>query len=878
LLDAPGKENDMRRAEATPVRRRRPLATAARKRAPAAKASGKARAPRALALYNAKRNFGVSAEPRGEKAKSAGHSFVIQQHDATRMHYDFRLELDGVLLSWAVPKGPSLDPSDKRLAVQTEDHPVSYKNFEGNIPEGEYGGGPVIVWDRGTWTPEGDARAALKKGHLTFTLDGEKLQGRFSLVRLRGPVAEGPKSNWLLMKRSDEHVRSGKAAQVTLLRPESVITGRTVQQVGTGEAAPKPARKTKGARATPPKPTAARMPKLDHIEPQLATLVDRPPDDRNWVYEIKFDGYRMMASIDHGKVQLRSRNNLDWTSTLPDIAKDLGKLRIQQAIIDGELCYIDEQGRSSFQHLQNALPRGLGKPGKPEHLVFYVFDVLFQDGADVRQETLLERKQRLRLILGSKPPARLRYSDHLEADGRTALLHACSTGLEGLIAKRPDAPYRSGRGRDWLKLKCQQRQEFVIVGMIRASGTRQGFRSLVLATRDGGGLKYAGRVGTGFSVESLRQLAAMLAPRSVEKSPLADPPRLPGVTWVKPDLVCEIEYTEMTADGSLRHPSFQGLRQDKSGAQVQREKPLPVAKLKAASTARPAKSADTMDGDSVGGVRISHPDRVMDAASGLTKLELARYHEQVSGLFMPYATNRPLALVRCPQGDAHQCFFQKHKMPGVGPHVQAARIAGQEVLYVDEPVGVLELVQFNVVEFHGWGVSMSDPRHPDWIVVDLDPDTSLKFSDVVDAALEVRDALAGLKLKSWVKTTGGKGLHVVVPLQPRADWTTVKDFAQAVARTLEQQNPARYVATMSKARRAGKIFVDYLRNGEGATAVLPYSPRSRPGAPVAMPVAWKDIAKLDPKEFTLRKALAWLRKRKADPWKDFLGTRQRLPG
>ena len=871
--------------------------------------STKARTPRALSRYNAKRDFDVTSEPPGTAGAKDGRSFVIQQHDATRMHYDFRLELGGVLLSWAVPKGPSLDPSQKRLAVQTEDHPVSYQEFEGHIPEGEYGGGPVIVWDRGTWTPEADPRAGMKKGHLAFSLEGEKLHGRFSLVRIRGPVMSGPKSTWLLMKHSDEHERRGKEAEVTVLQPNSVVSGRAVSELADAAASK---RKAPAKAATAAKPVArgklstraakkitaktatrSRMPDLDDVEPQLATLVDRPPHGAQWVHEIKFDGYRMLAAISRGKVRLRSRNHLDWTAALPGIAKALGKLKVSEALLDGELCFIDENGKSDFQRLQNALPRGLDKGGTPENLSYFLFDLLHHDGEDLRGQPLLERKQRLRKLLGSKPPAPLIYSDHLEADAGPALLQACAAGLEGLIAKRGDAPYREGRSQDWLKLKCHKRQEFVIVGMIRASGSRQGFRSLVIAMRDGKQLKFAGRVGTGFSEQSLRDIASLLAKRVVEKSALDSPPRIAGVVWVKPDLVCEVEYTEMTSDGSLRHPSFQGLRQDKSAREVRREEAVATTRVEraAGSTSkaagpkrRPAPSSATKSKAGAGsgepvvaGVRISHPEREMDHASHTTKLELARYHEQISDWLMPYAGRRPLSLVRCPQGDAQQCFFQKHTMPGIGAHVRRGRVGKNEVLFVEDQIGVIELVQFNAIEFHGWGAPMAHPDQPDWMVIDLDPDTTLKFSDVVEAALEVRDALSGLKLESWVKTTGGKGLHVTVPLKRKAQWDEVKEFAHALATALESQNPKRYVANMAKAKRVGRIFVDYLRNGQGSTAVLPYSPRARPGATVAMPVAWKDLGKIDPRDFTVRSTPEWLAKRRVDPWKDFLGSRQVLP-
>lgn len=907
-----------------------------------ATAAPRRRTPAALKRYNEKRRFDVTSEPRGEAAaRSRGDAFVVQQHDATRMHYDFRLELDGVLLSWAVPKGPSLSPDDKRLAVQTEDHPVAYRNFEGNIPHGEYGGGPVIVWDRGRWKPDGDARAALKKGHLTFSLDGEKLKGRFSLVRTRSGPKQGPKSQWLLFKRSDEHVRSGAEAEITQREPNSVISGRSVKRVGDALAG-KPRRaaaaseSTRSAKAKPPAKAAkqagkaSKQPALSSIEPQLATLVDRPPSTGRWVYEIKYDGYRMLASLDRGKVQLRSRNQLDWTRTFPGIAEALAKLDVASAVLDGEVCYVTEDGRSSFQDLQRVLPRGGGeiRADQQKQLAFYVFDVLHHDGVDVRDEPLVDRKLRLKILLGKKPPWPLVYSDHIEGDGHTAFTQACANGLEGLIAKRRDAGYHSGRSADWLKLKCHKRQEFVIVGYT-ASQARAGFRSLLLGVREGKALRYCGKVGTGFDQALLEDIGARLHKLVIDEPAVDDPPRMRDAIWVKPQLVCEVEYTEMTRDGALRHPSFQGLREDKPARQVKREKAVPVDAIededmqanrtdtetakpkrgKAARLSSPRKRGSSRAGaagddeeapDSrlrgndrvssassrksrggstaeIGGVRISHADRVMDEASGLTKRELAEYHEFVAPLLLPYAQRRPIALVRCPQGDAQQCFFQKHKLPGLGDEVKKARIAGNEVIYVENASGILELVQFNAIELHGWGATMDAPDKPDWIVIDLDPDTALKFSDVVEAALEVRENLTRIGLTSFVKTTGGKGLHLVVPLQPHADWDTVKGFAQAIASTMAEQQPDRYVANMSKAKRKGRIFIDYLRNGQGSTAVLPYSPRARPGATIAMPIEWKDIRKLDPKEFTVRSAQRWLKKRKRDPWAELLGMRQRLP-
>jgi bifunctional non-homologous end joining protein LigD len=629
----------------------------------------------------------------------------------------------------------------------------------------------------------------------------------------------------------------------------------------------------------------SKPPRIEDIEPQLATLVDRPPSSGRWIYEIKFDGYRLLARIEKNTATLRSRNNLDWSNTFPAVRDALQKLKASSAVLDGELCYVLEDGRTSFQRLQKALPRGGGDVPRHEQkrLVFYIFDVLFLDGVDVSQMSLLDRKDRLKTLLGKKPAWPLAFSDHFEGDGHTALGQACQSGLEGLIAKRADAPYASGRNTSWLKLKCHKRQEFVIVGMLPAEGARIGFRSLLLASREGGQLKYNGKVGTGFDHKLLRDIGRQLQSRVIDEPAVTNPPRIRNVIWVKPDLVCEVEFTEMTEDGSLRHPSFQGLRQDKPARQVVRESATPIAEVEASPTAKKKAAAKakftaaTAASDSVDGVRISHPDRVIDPKSGLSKGELARYHEQIAEWMLPYADNRPLALVRCPQGNAQQCFFQKQKMTGLSEAVRRDQLAGHEILYTRSARGLIEMVQFNAIEFHGWGSTMADPDRPDWIVMDLDPDVGLPFSEVVDAALELKGLFEEMGLTTFVKTTGGKGLHVVVPLTPEKDWDTVKGFTHALAQTLEAHSPQRYVATVSKAKRTGKIFVDYLRNGQGATAVLPYSSRARPGATVAMPVAWKDIQHVDPREFDVRSAVQWVRKRRKDPWAEFFATRQKLP-
>jgi len=827
----------------------------------------------ALQAYNAKRDFDITLEPPGKTHRGkAGFAYVIQQHGATRMHFDFRLELDGVLLSWAVPKGPSLSVHEKRLAVQTEDHPLDYRHFEGEIPHGEYGGGPVIVWDRGTWQPDGDPHHGLDKGHLSFVIDGEKLHGRFQLLRVRGrrkAPERGLKSQWLLVKRDDEHARSGADAEPTQQMPRSVISGKTVQQIGNGT-----------GDAACDKTGDAPMPSLDSIEPQLAQWVDGLPRAGRYRYEIKFDGYRLLAMIDGGRAQLRSRNGLDWTTHFPAVRDALAALPARDAIVDGELCYVRDDGHTDFQQLQHAFGLRGSKGRLPQHaivdphLVLYLFDLLYCDGVDWRDRPLDQRKQRLAALLSAQAARSvLRYSDDLQGDARSLLTQACRLGLEGLIGKRADAPYRSGRSRDWIKLKCQQRQEFVIVGY-RPSKARPGFASLLLAQRRDGRLRYAGKVGTGFDEAQLRRLNTQLRGLERDAPPIDDAPRERGLVWVEPQRVCQVRYTEITRDGSLRHPSFEGLRVDKAAAEVEPEvaEPAPGSRQTRRhnagrrSQSRTKASADASGQNTrIAGVSISHPDRVMDEASGLNKRQLAEYHERLGDAFLRYAAQRPLALVRCPQGDAQACFFQKHMTPGIGARVQSLDLDGLPALAVRDLAGVIELVQFNAMEFHGWGAPLPGAARPDWLIFDLDPDTTLAFSNVVDSALELRDILRDVGLPSFVKTTGGKGLHVVVPLQPRAGWAEVKAFSQHVAQTLADQQPQRYVATMSKAQRRGRIFIDYLRNGRGATAVLPYSPRARPGAPVALPMDWKQLRGLDPQEFRVDNAQQWLRRRR-DPW------------
>jgi bifunctional non-homologous end joining protein LigD len=880
-----------------------------------------------LERYNEMRDFGVTAEPPGDVGRSrSGHSFVVQKHAARRLHYDFRLEHEGVLKSWAVPKGPSLSPKDRRLAVQTEDHPVDYRDFEGTIPEGEYGGGPVIVWDRGEWTPVGDPDEGLRKGRLEFVLEGGKLHGRFMLVRLAddgrargrgGKKNGGAKTSWLLMKRTDEHVREGRQAEIVTAMPESVLTGRTIEDVAAGvpavprrsNATKSRAKRTKASKAGATKTRAAegqkapraapargaKVPAFSSIAPALALLVDDVPTGEAWVYELKYDGYRAIATLDGGEVRIATRSGKDWTDSFPEVAAALSHVRARNAVFDGEIAHVLEDGRTDFQHLQNALSFG-----DRQRLVYFVFDLLFYDGVDLRGEPLTFRKNKLRTILaGEKPP--LRMGDHVTGNGEAFLHEACRIGLEGIIAKRADAPYRSGRGRDWLKIKCQRRQELVIAGYTLPKGSRKGLGALLLAVCEGGAFRYAGKVGTGFTEASLAKLHRALTSRVVEEPPVVGAPPMRDAVWVRPELVCQVRFTEWTRDGVLRHPAFEGLREDKNPREVVRETSSPTAtalrgqtsdraakKTTAKKTTAKKTTAKRDEKVTVAGVAISHPDRVLDPASGIRKQDLARYHEAVVDWLLPFAKKRPLMLVRCtdaitggfPQrrgrSQRASCFVQKHSGRGLLENIGRAEIEGEEVLYVTKPRDVIELAQLSTVEIHGWGSRLPRWDRPDWVVFDLDPDEGLSFARVVEAAREVKDELSRLGLESFVKTTGGKGLHVVVPLTPKHDWTLIRAFAEAIAEGLVRRAPDRYVATMSKAKRAGKIFVDWFRNGKGATAILPYSPRAREGATVALPIAWRDLGSVDPRELTVLTVPALLARRRSDPWRDLLEINQTL--
>ena len=839
--------------------------------------------------YRKKRDFKRTPEPAGRiHSQGPQRLYVIQKHAATRLHYDLRLEEAGVLKSWAVPKGPSLDPKEKRLAVQVEDHPIEYGGFEGVIPEGEYGGGRVQVWDRGSWTPEGDPHEGLRKGKLKFHLQGEKLRGGWNLVRMHGRagVAEKGKTNWLLIKEADEEAAPQDQRDIVQERPESVLSGRRIEDMGKEPESVWHSNRDQSTSASksaidPSRIKGGRKASLPQLMPfQLATLTDRSPVGDEWLHEIKLDGFRMQCRIEKGKAQLLTRTGQDWTHRFTDVAKAASRLPLRAALFDGELVALQPDGRSSFQLLQGALSEGADGT-----LAYYAFDLLYLDGYDLSDVPLLTRKEMLKRVLESEPKdGAFRYSDHVIGGGQAFHEAACRLGLEGMIAKRKNAPYQPGRGGDWLKVKCLQRQEFVIGGFTDPSGSRTGFGALLIGAYEGNALIYAGRVGTGFNTGLLKTLAARLQRLERPQSPFKN--RVPGplrdVHWVKPNLVAEIAFTEWTSDGVLRHPSFQGLREDKKVTDVKREipqpppddsAPPPKADRKAAS--RPSVHVE------IAGIRLTHPTRILYPQQGVTKQDLARYYESIAEWVLPHLTGRPVMVVRCPEGAGKDCFHQKHMNRMVPAAVKSIDIkeesgASSAYLMVDDLPGLISLVQMGALELHVWGARAPRLENPDRMVFDLDPDEGLPWARVTEAAELIKDRLATMKLDSWVKTTGGKGLHVVVPLTGKQTWEEVKGFSQALAERLVKEAPDRYTSKMSKAGRRGKIFIDYLRNSRGATAVAAYSTRSRAGATVSVPVRWEELSRLTLDEFTVKTVPRRLKMLKEDPWEDLWTVRQSI--
>lgn len=862
-----------------------------------------------LKTYKAKRRFGVTTEPEGKvgrkKDRAQKLAFVMQKHAARRLHYDLRLELDGVMKSWAVTRGPSLVPSEKRLAVAVEDHPIDYNTFEGTIPQGEYGGGTVMVWDRGTWTPEHDAHKGLKKGHLSFFIEGEKLRGLWHLVRLHKRPGE-TRENWLLIKSDDEEARTTRDRDILDEASLSVKTGRAMDEIAAD--AKKPAKKTAAktrktaankTKAVKRKRTIAASAKAmrkvasvtagdplpGFVKPCLATLADKAPDSGNWIHEIKFDGYRLQARLDHGKVNLRTRNGLDWTKKFPALAKAVAALKADRALIDGELVVEDPEGVSSFSLLQQEL-----KSGRQDRLVFYAFDLLHHDGADLRKQALLKRKDALAALLKSAPDGgAIRLSESIDEAGSVLLNHACRMHLEGIISKRNDAPYHSGRGHDWLKTKCTDRQEFVIAGFAPATNDARAVGALVLGVFDKGKLRYAGRTGTGFTETSARDLCRKLTALKRTRTPFdavpAEERGRRGPVWVEPKLVAEVDFHGWTHGDRIRHASYQGLREDKTATEIVHETPDKVAAAanKSATASKrsapvgktePRKNAKAV----VGGITLTHPDRVYWEDAGVTKRDLAEYYSAVWKWMRPHIAGRPISLLRCPEGAAGQCFFQKHAAAGIKTdHLHLVSEKGDKIISIDDLDGLLSLVQAGVLEFHTRGTTAGDLGNADRLVFDLDPGPGTGWKDVVAAARDVRARLEQLKLKSFLKTSGGKGLHVVLPIEP-TPWAEAKIFAQALAGAMAADDPDLYVATATKAKRNKRIFIDYLRNSRDATAVAPYSTRARPGAAVSVPIEWSELGSVkSADQFTVLNLPARLKRQRKNPWATIGRYRQKLP-
>lgn len=812
-----------------------------------------------LEPYRRKRDFTKTPEPEPERArpaKSGKPVFTVQKHDARRLHYDLRLEHGGVLWSWAVTRGPSLVPGEKRLAVRTEDHPLGYATFEGTIPKDQYGGGTVLLWDRGTWQAHGDAEKGLEKGHLEISLRGERLGGRWHLVRMATRPRER-RENWLLIKSEDSHARGPDDPDILEEHETSVLSGRDLAQIAAG-ATPRKSGRKRGEKARPD-------PSPGFVEPALAILRPAAPAGGKWLHEIKFDGYRIQAHLQDGKVRLLTRGNLDWSERFGKrIPRALAPLA-GEAVLDGEIVVEDGSGSSDFGLLQADLSEG-----RSDRFLYYLFDLLHLDGHDLRPLPLVERKAELeRLLEGAPEP--LRYSAHFEEEGEVMLRHACRLSLEGLISKRRTDPYRSGRTASWIKSKCLNRQEFVILGYTPSTVSDSAIGGLLLGVRENDDFVPVGKVGTGFSRKVAEDLFRRLEPLGRKTAPTKvklDAALKRNTRFVEPELVAEVEFVSWTRDGLIRHASFRALREDKQPEEIRREGGAaeggPVDRPKAVEA-------------------LTHPDRLYWPEAGITKAGLADYHLAVWRFMAPHLVNRPLALKRCPNGYEGQCFFQKHAWRGQSREILRKTDPLDEskdptLIAIDSLAGLIGLVQGGALEIHSWQSSLDDLERPDQIVMDLDPDEGVAIEDVIAAAREVRDRLDAFGLPSFVKTTGGKGYHVVAPLKPSAGWDEVKGFAKGIAEAMAGDSPDRFVATISKAKRRSRILVDYLRNGRGATAIVPYGSRARQGAPVSMPIDWEDLGpEIRPDFYTVENAPAWLARRENDPWAGFRKAARPLP-
>jgi bifunctional non-homologous end joining protein LigD len=845
-------------------------------------------AQRKLARYRAKRNFGRTSEPSGRRPRSRAadvRRFVVQKHAARRLHFDLRLELDGVFRSWAVTKGPSLDPRVKRLAVEVEDHPLDYGDFEGTIPQGEYGGGTVQLWDRGLWAPLPGvrARAALKSGQLKFLLAGERLKGEWVLVRLKRDRGARNRNNWLLIKHRDRYARDD--GDRLLKSDRSIASGRRMAQIAAGKGerpTPFMTRRAAGGRkrqagGAPARVTGARRSDRrsappEFVAPQLARLVERAPSEPGWGHEIKFDGYRMQMRVADGRPRIRTRKGLDWTHKFSEIAHDGG--RLPDCLVDGEIVALDGRGVPSFSALQAALMEE-----QTGELIFFLFDLLHADGIDWRDRPLTERKARLaKLIDASGLEARLRFVEHFETAADAIVRSACRMALEGIVSKRLDAPYRSGRGDAWVKTKCRAGHEVVIGGWTVRDGH---LRSLLAGVHKDGRLTYVGRIGTGFGERTVRPLLKRLKPLAARDSPFEGenaPRKTAEIRWAKPKLVAEIEFAGWTGDGMIRQAAFKGLREDKPATDVEAEKPV--------AQRRGKRVKDSASRNVVRAVAISNPDKALwpDAGDGrpVTKLDLARYLDAAGPWMLEHIRARPCSIVRAPDGIGGQRFFQRHAMPGTSSLIGLVKISDERKPYlrIDSVEAIVAIGQSGGIELHPWNCEPGKPAVPGRLVFDFDPAPGVPFGRVIEAAREARERLEAIGLAAFCKTTGGKGLHVVVPLaQSRGaplDWKAAKEFARAFCVQMAADSPERYVVNMSKKARTGRIFLDYLRNGEKATAVAPLSPRARDGAPVSMPIGWNQVRKgLDPAKYTIRTAMRLLAQGRA--WSAYGRSARPLP-
>jgi bifunctional non-homologous end joining protein LigD len=897
---------------------------------PAKKVSAADEVDAQLKRYREMRNFGVTAEPAGGSGKKSAVKdagslpFVIQKHAASHLHYDFRLGWNGVLKSWAVAKGPSYNVKDRRLAVQVEDHPMEYGGFEGTIPKGQYGGGTVMVWDQGTWRPQAgheDVDAGLRDGSLKFEMFGKKMKGRWTLVRMGGKAAHESKPNWLLIKEHDEFERGPEDEAVTEAEPDSAVTGRSLEEIAAqedhvwnsketktkgqawfrkdeGKAEPAAAKVNEPRLAEMKSGTAAKLKECkkekqpEFVAPELAMEGTEPPSGSEWLHELKLDGYRVQARKSGSEVKLLTRKGLDWTHRMPAVAEAVGRVSAKDATLDGEVVVLGADGNSNFAELQAAFQNDAKHP-----LTYFVFDLLHLDGKNTRELGLRERKELLAGILPEGDEA-LRLSEHLETDGGVMFRHACELHAEGIISKRAGAAYRSGRGGDWLKSKCLREQELVVAGFTNSTEGDDRVGSLLLGYYEDGKLVYAGRTGTGFTQKLKRELRKKLGAMEVKAAAFAKVPAEAKrrAIWVKPELVAQVRFATWTADNLVRQAAFLGLREDKPAKEVVREEatvaPTPkrhgaashkVPEAKAAAKVETAKAGAKVRAAKVDvPIRLTHPEKVLDPESGLTKRQLAEYYWAVAEQMLPHIAGRPLSLVRCPEGAGKPCFFQKHVNAMLPPGIEAVDVPDKKTgvaepyITLDTKEALAGLAQMGVLEVHPWGSKNGALEHPDRLIFDLDPDESIDWETLAGAAAEVRKRLKKAGLESFLKLTGGKGLHVVAPIEPELGWNEVKEIAHKFVGGMERTNPALYLTKMTKAARKGKIYLDYLRNERGATAVAVYSPRARMGAHVSLPLPWAALKETALPVFSVHDFGEWRGRLKSDPWKAMLSMRQRV--